>query len=118
MGDARVRPADIVATILLLVVHAALAVATFGVVALIAGLQETLTQDACYENCGDFTWLNRATDLAFSGGAALFLVTVVVAAVGLARHRRGFVVPLVGIVAQLALGTGAVVMAWSANPLG
>jgi hypothetical protein len=108
------RTADVVGTIVLLVVYGFLWAAT----AALLGLFVMVT-DPCggSQRCGDPAWIDRAMWLGLGAGGAVFVVTLVLAVTRLARHRLAFVVPLIGCVAQVALGVGAAAMEWQAGPV-
>jgi hypothetical protein len=110
----RSSAADIVATLILLVIHGGLYAASFVLLGLLV-----MTTDPCgYRQCGDPAWIDRAMDLGTWGGAALLAVDIVVAVYFLVRQkRRAFVVPLIGCVAQVALALAAVAMELQAGPV-
>lgn len=107
------RPADVVGTIVLLVVHAFLWAATGALL----GLFVMVTDPCGYQRCGDPAWIDRATWLGVGAGGIVFVAGLAVAITRLARHRTAFFVPLIGCVAQLALGVGGVAMEWQAGPV-
>jgi len=105
--------ADIVATLVLLVIHGGLFGATFVVLGLLV-----MSTDSCgYRSCGDPAWIDRAMNLGTWGGAAVLVVDVVVAVYLLVRKRRAFFVPIIGCVAQVALAGVAVAMELRAGPV-
>ena len=109
----RASTPDIVATVVLLVIHGGLFGATF----VVLGLLVTSTDPCGYRTCGDPAWIDRAMNLGTWGGAALLVVDVVVAVYLLVRKRRAFFVPLIGCVAQLVLAAVAVAMELRAGPV-
>jgi hypothetical protein len=110
----RSSTADIVATLVLLVIHGGLYAASFAVLGLLV-----MTTDPCgYQKCGDPAWIDRAMDLGTWGGAALLVVDIVAAVYFLVRQkRRAFVIPLIGCVAQVALAVAAVAIELQAGPV-
>ncbi len=109
----RQRPAGLVATLILLVVHAGLFGATFALLGLLV-----MSTDPCGPvKCGDPAWIDRAMTLATWGGAALLLTDIVVAVAFLVRKRRAFFVPIIGCLAQVALAAAAVAMELQAGPV-
>ena len=107
------RTADVVGTIVLLIVHAFLWAAT----GTLLGLFVMVTDPCGSQRCGDPAWIDRAMWLGVGAGGAVFVAGVVVAIARLARRRTAFFVPLIGCVAQLALGVGAAAMEWQAGPV-
>lgn len=109
----RASTADIVATLVLLVIHGGLYGATFVVLGLLV-----MSTDPCgYQKCGDPAWIDRAMNLGTWGGAALLVADVVVAVYLLVRGRRAFFVPIIGCLAQVALAALAVAMELRAGPV-
>jgi hypothetical protein len=109
----RSHPADIVATLILLVVHGCLFGATFALLGLLV-----MSTDPCGPvKCGDPAWIDRAMALGTWGGAALLLIDIVVAVYLLVRRQRAFFVPILGCVAQVALVIAAVSMELQAGPV-
>lgn len=109
----QVSTPDIVATLVLLVIHGALYGASFVVLGLLV-----MSTDPCgYQKCGDPAWIDRAMNLGTWGGAALLIADVVVAVYLLVRRRRAFFVPIIGCVAQVALAALAVAMELRAGPV-
>ena len=108
------RTADIVGTIVLLIVHAFLWAAT----AALLGLFVMVT-DPCGggQRCGDPAWIDRAMWLGLGVGAVVFIADLALAIWRLTRRRLAFFVPLIGCVAQLALGVGAAAMETLAGPV-
>jgi hypothetical protein len=113
-ASTRSSAADIVATLILLVIHGGLYAASFAVLGLLV-----MTTDPCgYQKCGDPAWIDRAMDLGTWGGAALLVVDIVAAVYFLVRQkRRAFVIPLIGCVAQVALAVAAVAIELQAGPV-
>ena len=109
----RSRPADIAATLVLLIVHGAL----FGATIVLLGLLVMSTDPCGSVKCGDPAWIDRAMRLGIWGGAAILIADFVVAVYLLVRQRVAFFVPIVGCVAQVALGIGAVAMESLAGPV-
>jgi hypothetical protein len=107
------RPANIVATLVLLGVHGLLFAATIAMLGLFA-----MVTDPCGSvKCGDPAWIDRATSLGLWGGAAVLVADFAVAVLLLIRRRTAFVVPIIGCVAQVALAIGAAAMEWMAGPV-
>jgi hypothetical protein len=112
-SDERSLAADRVATVLLIVGHAFLVVATLGLLGLLV-----MGTDACGDRqCGGQVWIDRAMAVGLGAGAAVFVVTLVVAVRRLARHRVAFFVPMVGCATQVALAIGAAAMESLAGPV-
>lgn len=109
----RSSAADIVATLVLLVVHGGLYGASF----VVLGLLVMSTDPCSYQKCGDPAWIDRAMNLGTWGGAALLVADVVVAVYLLVRGRRAFFVPIIGCLAQVALAALAVAMELRAGPV-
>jgi Family of unknown function (DUF6264) len=107
------RTADIVSTIVLLMVHAFLWAAT----AALLGLFVMVTDPCGYQRCGDPAWIDRAMWLGLGAGAVVFVADLALAVWRLARRRLAFFVPLIGCAAQLALGIGAAAMEMLAGPV-
>lgn len=105
--------ADLVATLVLLVVHGGL----FGATYVLLGLLVMTTDPCGSQKCGDPAWIDRAMNLGIWGGAALLLVDIAVAVALLARARRAFFVPLIGCIAQVALAIAAAAMEFQAGPV-
>lgn len=109
----RTSTADIVATLVLLVIHGGLYGATF----VVLGLLVMSTDPCSYQKCGDPAWIDRAMNLGTWGGGALLVADVVVSVYLLVRRRRAFFVPIIGCVAQVALAALAVAMELRAGPV-
>ncbi len=107
------RTGDIIGTIVLLVVQAVL----WAVTGTLLGLFVMVTDPCGSQPCGDPAWIDRAMWLGLGAGGVVLLVALVLAIVRLTRHRLAFVFPLLGCVAQLALGIGAAAMEWQAGPI-
>ncbi|WP_260744600.1 hypothetical protein [Mycobacterium sp. SMC-2] len=109
----RARPADLAATLILLILHGCLFGATFGLLGLLV-----MATDPCGSvKCGDPAWFDRAMTLATWGGGAVLLLDVVVAVYLLSRRRRAFFVPIIGCVAQVGLAVAAAAMELQAGPV-
>ncbi len=109
----RTNTADILATLVLLVIHGGLFGATFVVLGLLV-----MSTDPCgYQKCGDPAWIDRAMDLGTWGGSTVLVADVVVAVYLLVRKRTAFFVPIIGCVAQVALAAVAVAMELRAGPV-
>ena len=108
----RSRPADIAATLVLLIVHGAL----FGATIVLLGLLVMGTDPCGSVKCGDPAWIERAMRLGIWGGAAVLIADFVVATYLLVRQKVAFFVPIIGCVAQVALGIGAAAMEWLGGP--
>ncbi len=109
----RSNTVDIVATLILLVIHGGLYGATFVVLGLLV-----MSTDPCgYQKCGDPAWIDRAMNLGIWGGAALLVIDIVIAVYLLVRQKRAFFVPIIGCLAQVALAIGAVAMELQAGPV-
>lgn len=112
-GGRRANTADLVATLVLLIIHGGLYAATFVVLGLLV-----MSTDPCgYQKCGDPAWIDRAMDLGTWGGGAILVVDVVVAVSLLARRKRAFFVPIIGCLAQIALAIAAAAMELQAGPV-
>jgi hypothetical protein len=107
------RTADIAATLVLLIVHGLL----LGTTAVLLGLLVMVTDPCGSVKCGDPAWIDRAMKLGIWGGAAVLIADFAVAGYLLARRKVAFFVPIIGCVAQLALGIGAGAMEWLAGPV-
>lgn len=74
--------------------------------------------DPCgYLKCGDLAWIDRAVSLGIWAGAAILITGFVVAVYLLVRRSVAFFVPIIGCVAQVALGIGAAAMESLAGPV-
>lgn len=107
------RPADVAATIVLLIVHGAL----LGATVVLLGLFVMVTDPCGSVRCGDPAWIDRAMMLGVWGGVAVLIADLAVAVYLLARRRPAFFVPIIGCVAQVALAVGAAAMEWMAGPV-
>ena len=99
------RRVDILTTIVLLIVHAALAGGTallpFG----------AIDNDACsYLHCADQAWFSQAFGVAVLASGLLFVADLAVALLRVSRHKRAFVVPIIGCMAQVALALASYTM--------
>lgn len=107
------RPADVAATVVLLIVHSFLLAATYALLGLLV-----MGTDPCGSvRCGDPVWIDRAMRLGVWGGAAVLIADVAVAGYLLARRKVAFVVPIIGCVAQVGLAIGAAAMESLAGPV-
>ena len=111
--SARSRPADIAATLLVLLVHGFL----LGATVVVLGLLVMGTDPCGSVKCGDPAWVDRAMMLGLWGGAAVLIADFAVAVYLLTRHRTAFYVPIIGCVAQVALTIGAAAMESLAGPV-
>jgi Family of unknown function (DUF6264) len=105
--------ADVLATVALLVVHFLL----FGATITLLGLLVMGTDSCGYQKCGDPAWLDRAINVGLWAGGAILFADVVVTVIRLVRKRVAWFVPLIGCIAQLALGFGAAAMESMAGPV-
>lgn len=113
-GDvASTNTADLVATLVLLVVHGGLFAATY----VLLGLLVMSTDPCGYQKCGDPAWIDRAMNLNIWAGAALLVLDIAVAVVLLVRRKRAFFVPIIGCLAQVALAVAAAAMELRAGPV-
>ncbi|ATO63829.1 hypothetical protein BB736_018340 [Mycobacterium avium subsp. hominissuis] len=113
-GDvATTNTADLVATLVLLVVHGGLFEATY----VLLGLLVMSTDPCGYQKCGDPAWIDRAMNLNIWAGAALLVIDIAVAVVLLVRRKRAFFVPIIGCLAQVALAVAAAAMELRAGPV-
>ncbi len=104
---------EVLATVVLVIVHFGLYGATFVVLGLLA-----MGTDSCgYQKCGDPAWLDRAMHLASWAGGALVLADLALTLFQLVRKRVAWVVPLIGCIAQIALAFGAGAMETLAGPV-
>ena len=105
--------ADVLATVVLVIVHVGLYGATFVVLGLLV-----MGTDSCgYQKCGDSAWLDRAMHLASWAGGALVLADVALTLLQLVRKRTAWIVPLIGCIAQILLAFGAGYMESLAGPV-
>ena len=105
--------ADVLATVVLVIVHFGLYGATFVVLGLLV-----MGTDSCgYQKCGDSAWLDRAMHLASWAGGALVLADVALTLLQLVRKRTAWIVPLIGCIAQILLAFGAGYMESLAGPV-
>jgi hypothetical protein len=111
--SSRSRPADVVATVVLLIVHGLL----FGATVALLGLLVMGTDPCGSVKCGDPVWIDRAMRLGVWGGAAVLVADVGVAVYLLVRRKLAFVVPIIGCVAQAGLAIGAAAMESLAGPV-
>jgi len=111
--SARSRPANVAATVVLLLVHGFLLAATVVLLGLLV-----MGTDPCGEvKCGDPAWIDRAMMLGIWGGAAVLVADVAIAVFLLIRRRTAFFVPIIGCVAQVGLTIGAAAMESLAGPV-
>ncbi|OBK51507.1 hypothetical protein [Mycobacterium sp. 1081908.1] len=109
----RSRPANVAATVVLLIVHGFLLAATY----VLLGLFVMGTDPCGTVKCGDPAWIDRAMILGIWGGAAVLVADIAVAVFLLIRRRTAFFVPIIGCVAQIALTIGAAAMETLAGPV-
>jgi hypothetical protein len=109
----RSQPANIAATLVLLIVHGLL----LGATVVLLGLLVMVTDPCGSVKCGDPAWIDRAMKLGVWAGAAVFAVDVVTASYLLMRRKSAFFVPIIGCVAQVGLAVGAAAMEWQAGPV-
>jgi hypothetical protein len=109
----RSRPADIAATLVLLIVHGFL----FGATIVLLGLLVVGTDQCGCVKCGDPAWIDRGMRLGTWGGGAILITDFVVTVYLLVRRRETFFVPILGCVAQVALGIGAAAKESLAGPV-
>jgi hypothetical protein len=109
----RGRPADVAATVVLLLVHGFL----LGATVVLLGLLVMGTDPCGSVQCGDPAWIDRAMWLGVWGGTAVLVADFVVAVYFLVRRRTAFFIPIIGCVAQVALAIGAAAMEWQAGPV-
>lgn len=113
-GDvATTNTADLVATLVLLVVHGGLFAATY----VLLGLLVMSTDPCGYQKCGDPAWIDRAMNLNIWAGATLLVIDIAVAVVLLVRRKWAFFVPIIGCLAQVALAVAAAAMELRAGPV-
>ncbi len=109
----RSQPANIAATIVLLIVHLFLLGATVALLGLLV-----MGTDACGAvKCGDPAWMDRAMKVGIWAGAAIFVADIVVAVYLLVRRKMAFFVPIIGCVAQVGLAIAAAAMESLAGPV-
>jgi hypothetical protein len=107
------KPANVAATVVLLLVHGFLLAATD----VLLGLFVMGTDPCGSVKCGDPAWIDRATMVGVWGGAAVLVADVAVAVFLLIRRRTAFFVPLIGCVVQVGLAIGAAAMESLAGPV-
>jgi hypothetical protein len=105
--------ADVLGTIVLLVVHFLF----FGATIMVLGLLVMTTDPCGYQKCGDPAWLDRAMNVNLWAGGAILFADVVITVIRLVRQRVAWVVPLIGCIAQLAVAFGAAAMESLAGPV-
>lgn len=107
------RGADVVLTIVLLVIEGALALAS-----MMVQIGLALGTDNCgYQPCGNQSWLGVGFFLGVMGAFAVFITAFIAAMRRLVRRRQAFVVPLIGCAAQLIAGVAGGLIAAQAGPL-
>ncbi|BBX48859.1 hypothetical protein GCM10009641_00950 [Mycobacterium cookii] len=112
-GASRRQIGDVLATVVLVIVHFGLYGATFVVLGLLV-----MGTDSCgYQKCGDPAWLDRAMHLGAWAGGVLLLADVALTLFRVVRKRVAWVVPLIGCIAQVALAFGAGAMESLAGPV-
>jgi hypothetical protein len=89
----------------------------FGATILVLGLMVMGTDSCAYQKCGDQAWVNRAMNLGLWAGGVILFADVAVSVFRLVRRRVAWFVPVIGRVAQLALGFGAAAMESLAGPV-
>ena len=109
----RSQPANIAATLVLLIVHGLL----LGATVVLLGLLVMVTDPCGSVKCGDPAWIDAAMKLGIWAGAAILIADFVVAIYLLARRRVAFFVPIIGCVAQVGLAIGAAAMESLAGPV-
>ncbi len=109
----RSQPANIAATVVLLIVHGFL----LGATVVLLGLLVMVTDPCGSVKCGDPAWIDRAMKLGVWAGAAIFFIDVVTAGYLLIRRKSAFFVPIIGCVTQAGLAVGAAAMEWQAGPV-
>ena len=108
------RPiADVLATVVLVIVHFALYGATF----VVLGMLVMGTDSCSYQKCGDSAWLDRAMHLASWAGGILLVADLALTLFRLARKQVAWIVPLIGCIAQILLALGAGYMESLAGPV-
>lgn len=107
------KPANVAATVVLLIVHGLLLAATV----VLLGLFVMGTDPCGAVKCGDPAWIDRAMMLGIWGGGAVLVADVAVAVFLLIRRRTAFLVPLIGCVVQVGLTIGAAAMESLAGPV-
>ena len=111
--SARSQPANIAATLVLLIVHGLL----LGATVVLLGLFVMATDPCGSVKCGDPAWIDRAMKLGIWFGAAIFFIDFVVAVYLLTRRKAAFFVPVIGCVTQVGLAIGAAAMESLAGPV-
>ena len=109
----RSQPANIAATLVLLIVHGLL----LGATVVLLGLLVMVTDPCGSVKCGDPAWIDAAMKFGIWAGAAVFFIDVVTAGYLLMRRKSAFVVPIIGCIAQVGLAVGAAAMEWQAGPV-
>ncbi len=102
----RPRPVDVVVTILLLVVLAALAV-----VASFLGLLVAMSADACTVPSSCLDWVSAGTLVAVAAPVACWTAALVGSVVAMVQGRRAVWIPLAGIMAWVGLVAVALALA-------
>jgi hypothetical protein len=93
------RRADIATAIMLLIVHGVLAFGTA------SALFDAVDNEACaYLQCADQAWFSQAFGVAVLTSGLIFVADLAVVVLQIRRRRLAFVVPIVGCIAQIALG--------------
>ncbi|MCT7659594.1 hypothetical protein [Mycobacterium deserti] len=114
MTDTRPRsPGDGVGAVLLLFVHAGLALFL-----LFLNIGIAMSTDSCgYVECGNEDWILVAMFLGTWVNGAFLLFDIVIAIVFMAKRRRAVMVPAIGCAAHVALIGGAFAVASLAGPV-
>jgi hypothetical protein len=113
MSTQRSNPANIAATLVLLIVHGFL----LGATVVLLGLLVMGTDSCGSVKCGDPAWVDRAMMLGVWGGAAVLITDFAVAVFLLVRRRTAFFVPIIGCLTQVGLTIGAAAMESLAGPV-
>ncbi len=109
----RRRPGDIAATIVLLIVHAALAVITYFVV----GLSAMGTDSCSYRACGDQRWAGVGVESSLWGGLVLVVADLAISIAWMGKGRRTWFVPLLFCIAQVGLAVAGFALVSLAGPV-